>query len=274
MSTIVGQKNILKQIDDWVEVPRFILLSGPIGSGRRTVANYISNKLGVIPIVSDIKVDDVRTVIALSHKQSEVAVYLMENIDKMSPAAKNALLKSTEEPPRKAYFIMTVQDAENALATIKSRATILNMDPYTLEELLEYSVEKDMRLTEAEEDIVTDICNVPGELDNLLKYDILEFYNFINKVLDNIGKVTGVNAFKIANKLKFKEEDTGWDISLFMKAINAIAAYQMTTIYDERYYETIKITSKYMNEMYMTGINKQATFDMWILDMRVIWKEE
>lgn len=138
---MIGQERLLNRIDKMIGAgfPRFTIICGNKNSGRKMIANKIAKGLNAHLINSSIKVDDVREIIDLSYKQSEPTVYLLADVDKMSPAAKNALLKITEEPPRKAYFIMTLQDINNTLGTLKSRGTVLNIDPYTPDNLLDYA---------------------------------------------------------------------------------------------------------------------------------------
>jgi DNA polymerase III delta prime subunit len=280
MQNIIGQSNVIDIVSKWLTTnhPRFILISGPEGSGRGMIADYIATKVSKTLIYSGIKVEDVRSIIALAYKLSEPTVYILENIEKMSPAAKNALLKVTEEPPRKAYFIMTTQNIDGMLATIRSRATVLYTDPYSRDELFDYIQSRKIELSKEEINITLNICAVPGEIDTLIRYNITEFHSFVYKVLDNIGKVTGVNAFKIANQLKFKEDETGYDVLLFMKTLNTICISEMIESKEVeelvKFKDTVRITSKYISELMMSGLNKQATFDMWILEMREVWKED
>jgi len=271
---MIGQERLLTRIDKMIEAgfPRFTIICGNKQSGRKTIARYIAKALDAHLINSDIKVDDVREIIDLAYKQTEPIVYLLADADKMSPAAKNALLKITEEPPRKAYFIMTLQDINNTLETIKSRAVILNIDPYTPNDLIQYAELKGYNLNKEEEDIIINICTVPGEIDLIVRYNILEFYNFIETVIDNIGIVNGANAFKIGQRLNYKEDDGGWDIGLFMRAVMYICRKKMDINPISQYRDSIQITSKYLSELNITGINKASTIDMWILEMRGIWR--
>jgi hypothetical protein len=270
---MIGQERLLTRIDKMIEAgfPRFTIICGNKQSGRKTIARRIAKALGAHLINSNIKVDDVREIIDLAYKQTEPIVYLLADVDKMSSAAKNALLKITEEPPRKAYFIMTLQDINNTLATLKSRATVLNIDPYTPKEILDYAEFKQYELSKEEQDIVSNLCTVPGEVDLLMRYNILEFYNFVKTVIDNIGIVNGANAFKIGLKLNYKENDGGWDIGLFMRAIMFVCRDRMIEQPLLQYKESIRITSKYLSQLNITGINKSSTIDMWILEMRGIW---
>lgn len=272
---MIGQERLLTRIDKMIEAgfPRFTIICGNKQSGRKTIARRIAKALDAHLINSDIKVDDIREIIDLAYKQTEPIVYLLADVDKMSPAAKNALLKVTEEPPRKAYFIMTLQDINNTLATLKSRATVLNIDPYTPADLMKYAEDKEYKLTKEEQEIISNICTVPGEVDTLVRYDILTFYDFAQTVVDNIGIVNGANAFKIGLKLSYKEDDGGWDIGLFLRAIMFVCRDRMIEEPLPQYKESIRITSKYLSQLNITGINKSSTIDMWILEMRGIWVE-
>lgn len=273
---MIGQERLLTRIDKMIEAgfPRFTIICGNKQSGRKTIARRIAKALGAYLINSSIKVDDVREIIDLAYKQTEPIVYLLADADKMSPAAKNALLKVTEEPPRKAYFIMTLKDINNTLGTLKSRGTILNIDPYTPKEILDYAEFKQYELSKEEQDIVSNLCAVPGEVDLLMRYNILEFYDFVKTVIDNIGTVNGANAFKIGLKLNYKDNDGGWDISLFLRAIMFVCRDRMIEEPLPQYKESIRVTSKYLSQLSITGINKPSTIDMWILEMRGIWWEE
>jgi len=271
---MIGQKKLLFKIDEMINnnnFPRFTIIHGNNNSGRKTISKYIATKLNARLIISGIKVDDIREIISLAYKQSEPTVYLLPGIDKMSIQAKNALLKITEEPPKKSYFILTLMDINNLLPTLISRASILAIDPYSKEDLLDYIDYKKYQLTNEQEAIILDICNDPGEIDLLYSYNIIDFYNYIEIVIDNIATVTGPNAFKIGLKLKFKEEDEGWDITLFLKAVMNI--YNKKIIIEPlvQYKDSIITTSKYLAETKINGINKSYIIDMWILDIRQIW---
>ena len=269
---MIGQEKLLNQINRMVGqgFPRFVIIAGNKNSGKKLIAKEIARKLDAHLIQSEIKVDEVREIINLSYRQVNPTVYLLPDTDKMSISAKNALLKITEEPPRRAYFIMTLEDAGNTLATLRSRGTILNIDPYTPDELLEYSEIKGYDLNEEEAEIVSNICTVPGEVDVLMRYDVLDFYKFIKTVVDNIGIVNGANAFKIGTRLNYKADDGGWDITLFMRAVMFIYRQKMIENPLSQYKESIRITSKYLSQLNITGIHKPSTIDMWILEMRAV----
>lgn len=271
---MIGQHKLLATIDNMLEsgFPRFTIIVGGMRSGKKLLANYISQKLNAHTIYSDIKVDDIREIINLSYKQSEPTVYVIPNADKMSIAAKNALLKVTEEPPRQSYFIMTLLDDSSTLATLKSRGTMLYIQPYTPDELMEYAVSKGYNIDHDTADalLISQICSTPGEVDLLVAQgNIVEFYDFVNTVVDNIGKVNGANAFKIALKLDLKDNgEEGYNINLFLKTIIYVLGKRMLEEPKRAYVDCIRITSNYISQLSIKGVNKASTIDMWILEMR------
>ena len=273
---MVGQKTnleFLKLCADNNCFPRFIIITGPKGSGKKTMANYISKKcLNGFEIHPGNSVEAVRTAIDNSYRCAGTTVYIFEDADKMSTQAKNAMLKITEEPPRQAYFIMTVESINNTLATLKSRGTEIQMESYSYSELASLVEE----LTDNDR-LALEIATNPGQLQDLRALNVKEFYAFCEKVLDNIATVTGVNAFKIGNNFKFKEDDGGYDPILFFECIKLICLdrAQQTNLYSQisACVKTIIKTNEYQRDFSLTGVKKDSTFDMWILEMRKIWSE-
>ena len=140
---MVGQKGIIADIDRYIEAngfPNLCMIEGPKGSGKTVLCEYLRNKYHQQWILyQDNSVASVRSVIEQAYKNTEPTGYIFLNVDNMSSNAKNALLKVTEEPPNKSHFIMTVQDRQNMLETIRSRSVIFTMDIYTEQELKEYA---------------------------------------------------------------------------------------------------------------------------------------
>ena len=270
---MIGQYHLRHQINTLIDnntFPRFSILVGPEGSGKKLMSRHIASRLGAIHTIRGVGVDDVRELIQEAYKVSAPVVYVVADADRMSPAAKNALLKVTEEPPKNAYIILTLADLNNTINTIRSRGQVLYMDSYTVDNIDEY-YRNVYAGPEEDERIVTDLCVTPGEVDLLMQMSPKEFYEYVEKVVDNIALVSGANSFKIAQKIKFKDTDTDkYDLKLFWKAFMTICSSRLRED-THRYAEGIKITSKYLQELRITGINKSSTFDCWLLDVRKEW---
>lgn len=269
---MIGQQHLQSRIDRLIEndaFPRFSIIVGPRGSGKKTLAHLIYQKFGT-GIFSNIgtSVDAVRQCIAQSYTiRGNQAIYLFADADNMSNAAKNALLKVTEEPPNNAYFIMTLEDEHNTLETIRSRGTVFRMDRYTPDEIDEYWRS---RYTSIEDDpwIYKELCETPGEVELLVNMGAREFYNYVRLVVDNIAEVSLANAFKIPSKVALKDGAEGYDLKLFWKAFINICF--LTQTYD-KWGMAVEITSKRLQDLRIKGINKQMLMDTWILEVRDAW---
>lgn len=93
-----------------------------------------------------IGVEDIRTQInqdiAVKPYSSPYKIYIMNEAEKMTPQAQNALLKTLEEPPAYAVIILLTTNIDAMLPTILSRCVILHMKPAPDEEIRKYLMEQ------------------------------------------------------------------------------------------------------------------------------------
>ena len=262
-------------------VPRFLILTGVKGSGKYTLAKWFTKQMKAFLVEPELSVDAVREVVKNCYKCSGDTVYIFRDADRMSAAAKNALLKVTEEPPRQAYFVLTVQNAENALETLRSRGTVIPMAPYTMQQRQEYLdsfLEKSAKsLDGAARSLIVCAADNLGQVERYAAMDVKELSDFCNLVVDKIGVVTGVNAFKIGQRIKIKEDGDGYEPDLFFQMLNHILMRRIMEsdgYSDSRVYaKMLRICSKYAQELTLVGVKKDATLDMWILEMREVENE-
>ena len=83
---MIGQEKLLSRIDSLIErntFPRFLILSGPKGSGKELVAKYIAKKLGGMFIYSGSKVDEIRDLREKATLVPSMCKYKVYIIDKM-----------------------------------------------------------------------------------------------------------------------------------------------------------------------------------------------
>lgn len=266
---MIGQRHLLDTIDALIannKFPRFCILVGPKGSGKKKVCEHINEALNTFWCYEpDNKVETIRSAIVDAYKVVSPTCYVFTDVDNMSVQAKNSLLKVTEEPPNSAYFIMTIENLSNTLETIISRATVFHMDNYTPAELLQYAQDTYQDNIE----LYGHLCDTPGEVDLLYKSGTEDFYHYVEKVVNNISIAPGCNVFKITSILKLKEEGEGYDIKLFLKAFIMICGSRMQEA--DKYIDGIIISSNYLSQLGITGISKQSLLDMWILDIRKAW---
>lgn len=282
---MIGQADLLLEIDKLIEkrFPRFVVITGEKGQGKKTISKEIANKLEYPLVDVGIKVDEIRQMIEMAYKQTEPIIYLISDADKMSVGAKNAILKVIEEPPNNAYFIMTLRTMNNTLGTIRSRCIELKMNNYSTEEISQFIDKIEPGINDFSDDeraCILDICQNYYQVDLLIKYGVKEFYNYVEKVVDNIYKVQSANAFKLAEKIALKDEEDKYDIKLFLETYKNICINRVYNLLDTNndleylcYIESILKTNDIINKLSVTGINKQSLIDVWILDIRKIWRD-
>lgn len=103
-----------------------------------------------------IGVDDIRRQInddiVIKPYSSKYKIYIMNEAEKMTVQAQNALLKTLEEPPAYAIIILLTTNVEAMLPTILSRLVVLNMKPVSDKLVKEYLM-KEVQIPDYKADI-------------------------------------------------------------------------------------------------------------------------
>ena len=270
---IIGQKKLLERIDKLVEksnLPRYIIIQGPTGSGKKLIADYISKKLNALLVPSEISVDAVREVIDMSYSLTEPTVYLWADVQKMSLSAKNAVLKVTEEPPQIAYFIMTVDSTSNILNTLVSRGYVIDIQPYTVTELMDFATYKYPDMKDKTRNLTVDLSENMGDIINMSGMDIDQLDKLVTTLCEHIGEVNLANELKIPSFLKFKTDDNDKiDPLIFMKSVMIRLGNMLLDTNNMLYADLIQITSKYTADINSKSLNKQSVIDNWIIQMHL-----
>ncbi len=87
----------------------------------------------IVPEGPLIPVDLIREVVvpeaARSPFEARMKVFIIEEAERMNPAAQNALLKTLEEPPADTVFILISDREDELLETIRSRCRVVRLEP-------------------------------------------------------------------------------------------------------------------------------------------------
>jgi len=160
---VIGRKDLIGYIQKSVEqdtVSHAYILCGERGSGKRMLADLFAmtlqcgkdgsepcyecqsckqmqggNQPDVIRVSHEkpasISVDDIREQInndvMIKPYSSKYKIYIIPDADLMTPQAQNALLKTIEEPPEYAVFMLLAENTQNLLSTINSRCVMLRL---------------------------------------------------------------------------------------------------------------------------------------------------
>ena len=102
---------------------------------------YISHEKPNTIGVEDIRVQ-INGDIAIKPYSSPSKIYIINEGEKMTPQAQNALLKTLEEPPEYAVILILTTNVEAMLPTVLSRCVVLNMKPVSDRLVKKYLMEQ------------------------------------------------------------------------------------------------------------------------------------
>lgn len=160
LDEVIGQTQVTDILAAMARTGNFahaFLFTGQRGTGKTTVArilahlingldyndNINSSDIDIIEIdaASNNSVDDIRNLrdsINLAPMKSKYKVYIIDEFHMLSKAAFNALLKTIEEPPEHAIFILATTELQKVPATILSRVQRYHFRPLAPELLAKH----------------------------------------------------------------------------------------------------------------------------------------
>ena len=141
LDEVVGQSHVTTILARSLKAGRIAhayLLTGPRGIGKTSIARILAHEINQLPYSSSgshldiIEIDaasnngvedvrDLREKVQVTPVSARKKVYIIDEVHMLSKAAFNALLKTLEEPPEHAVFILATTDVDKLPATIISR---------------------------------------------------------------------------------------------------------------------------------------------------------
>ena len=151
-----------------------------------------------------ISVDDIRSQIngdvAIRPYSSPYKVYIVNEAEKMTPQAQNAILKTLEEPPSYVVILLLTTNINALLPTILSRCVVLNMKPVSDEKVRRFLMEE-----QQVPDYKADVC-VAFARGNIGKAKALasseDFENVKNEALSLLKNIQDMELYEIVASIK------------------------------------------------------------------------
>jgi DNA polymerase-3 subunit gamma/tau len=171
--TVVGQQHITNTLKNAIknnQLAQAFLFCGPRGVGKTTCARILAKTInctdlqpngeacGVCPscvsfqngnsfniheldAASNNSVDDIRSLIEqvrIPPQGARFKVYIIDEVHMLSQAAFNAFLKTLEEPPHYAIFILATTEKHKILPTILSRCQIFDFNRIGVDDMADH----------------------------------------------------------------------------------------------------------------------------------------
>ncbi len=149
LAEVVGQEQVVKALGAALKektTGHAYLFAGPRGTGKTSVARILAadlkcsqNDLYEIDAASNRGIDEIRALregVGTLPFNSPVKVYIIDEVHMLTREAFNALLKTIEEPPSHAIFILATTELSKVPETIISRCQTFVFKKPTVAELL------------------------------------------------------------------------------------------------------------------------------------------
>lgn len=169
-NTVVGQEHITSTLKNAIRtnhLAQAFLFCGPRGVGKTTCARILAKTLNCKQITADFEacntcesclsfnnsqslniyeldaasnnsVDDIRNLVEqvrYAPHSGEYKIYIIDEVHMLSSAAFNAFLKTLEEPPSYAIFILATTEKHKIIPTILSRCQIFDFNRIQVEDI-------------------------------------------------------------------------------------------------------------------------------------------
>lgn len=271
--SVVGQKHITSTLQNAIErgqLAHAYLFCGPRGVGKTTCARIFAKAINCLhphgaeacnecescrsfnegrslnihelDAASNNSVEDIRSLIEqvrIIPQVGRYSVFIIDEVHMLSAAAFNAFLKTLEEPPAHAIFILATTEKHKILPTILSRCQIYDFNRIRVEDSVEY-----LKYIASQEGITADeesLNLISQKADGGMR-DALSMFD---KAVSFCG--TTLDYRHVAQTLNVLDYDTYFDVTKMLLEGNYVAALVK---FDE------VLSKGFSGQTFMAGMNR------------------
>ena len=158
---VIGQDSITKTLRNSLktnQLPQALLFCGPRGVGKTSCARILAKQINAsdgstsedfafnifeLDAASNNSVEDIRKIndqVRIPPQVGNYKIYIIDEAHMLSNAAFNAFLKTLEEPPKHAIFILATTEKNKIISTVLSRCQIFDFKPISIKEIQTFLV--------------------------------------------------------------------------------------------------------------------------------------
>ncbi|WP_064974740.1 DNA polymerase III subunit gamma/tau [Alistipes provencensis] len=271
--SVVGQKHITSTLQNAIErgqLAHAYLFCGPRGVGKTTCARIFAKAINCLApngaeacnecescrsfnegrslniheldAASNNSVEDIRTLIEqvrIIPQVGRYSVFIIDEVHMLSAAAFNAFLKTLEEPPAHAIFILATTEKHKIIPTILSRCQIYDFNRIRVEDSVEY-----LKYIAAQEGVTADeesLNLIAQKADGGMR-DALSMFD---KAVSFCG--TALDYRNVAQTLNVLDYDTYFGVTEMLLAGNYVDA--LVT------FDTV-LSKGFSGQTFMAGLNR------------------
>ncbi len=156
---VVGQKAVTSTLKNAIEnnhLAQALLFTGPRGVGKTSCARILAKTVNKasgsdvsdfafnifeLDAASNNSVEDIRSLndqVRIPPQTGDYKVYIIDEVHMLSTNAFNAFLKTLEEPPKHAIFILATTEKHKIIPTILSRCQVFDFKRITVQDIKEH----------------------------------------------------------------------------------------------------------------------------------------
>ena len=214
---VVGQNDVTSTLENAInkgKLGQALLFSGPRGVGKTTCARILAKKVNLhedknndysfnifeLDAASNNGVDHIRELnekVRVPPRIGNYKVYIIDEVHMLSIGAFNAFLKTLEEPPSHAIFILATTEKSKILPTVLSRCQIFDfkrisvldikkkLESILIEQKISYDDEALFLISESSEGSLRDALQILDRMINFCENEIT--INEVSKNLNIVG---------------------------------------------------------------------------------------
>lgn len=140
---VIGNDDLKADLEPLISgkrpIPHAIMLIGPSGCGKTTLARILARVLGCEESITELDTGQdngiavMREIAAQAKSKGFVGsgrkMFILDEFHRATTDAQNAMLKSLEDCPKHAYFVICTTDPQRVIKTIQTRCTTYQVEP-------------------------------------------------------------------------------------------------------------------------------------------------